>query len=513
MLVAVALIPLASGEVALPPPAVITVNAAHSMGIIPATAFGLNTEVWDKDLTSPAIPALLRRIGVGVLRYPGGSIADQYDWANNRLVPGQSGYVDPRNTFARFMQLVRQVGATALITVNYGSNFSGTGGGEPQEAAAWVRDADVTHHDQVRYWEIGNEVYGNGTYGVTWELDLHRHKGPAVYAENARRYIAAMKQADPHIQVGVVLTLPENWPWGLAPHWNRTVLRIVGRRVNFVAVHWYPQNPGHTSNAGLLASTRRIPAMMAILRREIEQGTGDRAAHIEVFVDETNSVSSDPGAQTTSIVNALFLDNDFMSWLEYGAANVSWWDLHNGANVSQDTKGGHRSEYGDYGLLSNGSRVQNVQEPPAETPFPTYYAYQMLRILARPGDTMIQAHSSQPLVDVYAVHQSNGDLGVMLVNTAASQAYRIRLHLSAYQAAKVVHGHRYDAHTHRVRTQRVALNSPITIPPYSVTVFILHPNNPPKHERETRFEPLSCRIAARRRSMMRRSLGDHVERL
>ena len=39
------------------------------------------------------------------------------------------------------------VGAQPLITVNYGSNPEGNGGGTPQYAAAWVKYADVTHHD------------------------------------------------------------------------------------------------------------------------------------------------------------------------------------------------------------------------------------------------------------------------------------------------------------------------------------------------------------------------------
>ena len=38
--------------------------------------------------------------------------------------------------------MMEKVGANALITVNYGMNSLGTGGGEPKEAAAWVAYAN-----------------------------------------------------------------------------------------------------------------------------------------------------------------------------------------------------------------------------------------------------------------------------------------------------------------------------------------------------------------------------------
>ncbi|MBE3568310.1 MAG: hypothetical protein IMW90_21540 [Thermogemmatispora sp.] len=54
------------------------------------------------------------------------------------------------------------VEAIPVITVHYGAGTS-------QEAVAWVRYANVTHHYDIKFWEIGNEVYGNGTCGAAWE--------------------------------------------------------------------------------------------------------------------------------------------------------------------------------------------------------------------------------------------------------------------------------------------------------------------------------------------------------
>jgi hypothetical protein len=62
-------------------------------------------------------------------------------------------------------------------------------------------------------WEIGNEVYGNRTYGSTWEYDVHV-KSPTTYAKNVVAYSQAMKAVDPSIRVGVVLTTPDARPDG-----------------------------------------------------------------------------------------------------------------------------------------------------------------------------------------------------------------------------------------------------------------------------------------------------------
>ena len=80
--------------------------------------------------------------------------------------------------FSQFMSVVRQAGAQAMVTVDYGTGDTigqqdGSGETGPQIAADWVRYANIEHHYGIRYWEIGNEVYGNGTYGADWEADAH----------------------------------------------------------------------------------------------------------------------------------------------------------------------------------------------------------------------------------------------------------------------------------------------------------------------------------------------------
>jgi hypothetical protein len=168
---------------------------------------------------------------------------------------------------------------TGVFTVNYGSNLDGSGGGIPQEAAAWVAYAmgdpsnklalgkDASAHDGqtvsywaslrssqplpsddgmnflrighpekvlIKYWEVGNEVYQNGYYGGQGnEEDLHapypkdakdnekqRKKNPNLSPDAYRKalleYSKAMKAVDGRIKVGASLDVPLSGDWNTA---------------------------------------------------------------------------------------------------------------------------------------------------------------------------------------------------------------------------------------------------------------------------------------------------------
>jgi alpha-L-arabinofuranosidase len=103
--------------------------------------------------------------GIKAVRYPGGSYADIVHW---QTCSSCGGYTAPGACFDSFINnLVTPAGATAIITVNYGSNPTCDGGGDTNEAAAWVAYANMTNHLGIKYWEIGNEQGGNGYYGTT----------------------------------------------------------------------------------------------------------------------------------------------------------------------------------------------------------------------------------------------------------------------------------------------------------------------------------------------------------
>ena len=213
----------------------VTVDASQTLATAQSAAIGMNVAVWDGQMNSSATPGLLSAAGIGAVRYPGGGYADGYHWQTHTV---DGGYVASNTEFDAFMGTVQAAGAQAIITANYGS-------GTAAEAAAWVEYANVAQGYGITYWEIGNEVYGNGLYGATWETDNHDSLTATTYATNLLEYTSAMKAVDPTIKIGAVLTTPGNWPDGIVGtgdtlDWNNTVLSIAGSEIDFVIVHHYP---------------------------------------------------------------------------------------------------------------------------------------------------------------------------------------------------------------------------------------------------------------------------------
>jgi len=482
-----------------------TVDACAARAKLPSMGVGLNVAAWDGSLIHPDIPGVIRSAGVHTLRYPGGSTSNNYHWLSNTPDDPSVGGTDARANFDAYMSVVKASGAEAMITVNYGS-------GTEQEAADWVRYANrggpryrgpvptypgasrKGHNFGIRYWEIGNELYGDGTYGAQWEVN-HKAHDPATYARGVVSYSAAMKAVDPSVRIGAVLTAPGNWPDGqtsdASPQpWNDTVLAIACGAMDFAVVHWYAQGPTGESDAALLAAPQKgastsvsytpgIPDMVATLRAKLAQSCGPRASSLPIMVTETNSVSYNPGKQTTSVVNALFLADQLTTWFENGVSNVDWWALHNSpfdGNADPSLHGDYA--FGDYGILSAGfTSAAGAVEPPLNTPFPAYFALEMLSHLGHGGDdTLVETTSSSELVAVHAVKQANGKVNVLLINKDPAASHDVVLSLSGASARGWAKVYRYGAGDTSISVRRKTVGGSsfrVTLQPYSLVTIQL----------------------------------------
>ncbi len=93
----------------------------------------------------------------------------------------------PEWTFDRFMDWTGKIPQSqALVCVNFGT-------GTPQEAADWVRYANVVKKYGVKKWHVGNEMDGNWEEGGPVD--------PAQYAIRFVEFVKAMKAVDPTIEI------------------------------------------------------------------------------------------------------------------------------------------------------------------------------------------------------------------------------------------------------------------------------------------------------------------------
>jgi hypothetical protein len=358
------------------------------------------------------LPEKLKAAGVTALRFPGGSYADCFHWKTTAETVGTTIYINPNDTFDHFMtKNVLPAGAEAIITVNYGSNAAGTGGGDPAEAADWARYANREKGWNIRYWEIGNEIGGNGYFGPGWEEDLHapydnnRKGNPALsqaaYGRNALEFIRAMKAVDPTIKVGVGVDMPDSNPGA----GNEPLLKEVKDKIDFVIVHWYPK-----SSSTDLTVTQDIQPQVAALRDQIAGNAGEAQRNIPFAITETNGGGS--GA-----ARALFATDTYLTWFEAGAFTVVWQEMHN-----------------DF--------LSEVKDVPLDTPSEPYYGMQMASTAARPGDVLVEAQSSTPMLSAHAVRRKDGGVALVLINKHPNQRFLVNVTIPGAPLAAT--GTRYD---------------------------------------------------------------------
>ncbi len=472
--------------VGVPPPSAanVSVNAGDVIRVVDNRLFGLNTAIYDSAFNTPETVSLLQAMDNKVLRFPGGSLSDEYHWATNTT---QNNTWTWATGFDAFANVARQTNAQAFITVNYGS-------GTPQEAADWVRNANVTRALGIKYWEIGNENYGS------WEFDTRaRPHDPYTYANAAKDYIAQMKAVDPAIKIGVVVTSGEDDYANYSDHpvvnprtgqthngWTPVVLatlKSLNVTPDFVIYHKYAQGPGSENDASLLQSARSWASDVANLRQMVSDYLGTAGASVEIVCTENNSVYSSPGKQTTSLVNGLFLADSIGQALQTELSTLIWWDLRNsqdGANNNGASLYGWRA-YGDYGVVSG-----------ANDRYPTYFVSRLLQWWARGGDQVVRATSDYNLLSVYAAKRTDGTLTLLVINKSPGAALSANVSLSGFTPAASATVRSYGVP--QDEAARTGSGSPdvaqstfsgagttfaYNFPAYSVTVLTLSPASAP----------------------------------
>jgi hypothetical protein len=474
----------------------VNVDATRVVRILDSPLTGINAAVWDSAFESQTTRALLTSMGAKILRFPGGSLSDEYHWQTNTTLNNTWQWA---TSFDDFASIATAVHSQSIITVNYGT-------GTADEAAAWVRYANVTKNYGFKYWEIGNENYG------TWETDRHPvAHDPYTYALEARDYIAKMKAEDPTIQIGVVVTTGEESYVNNRSHpatnprtgvvhngWTPVLLNTL-KSLNvipdFVIYHRYEQNPGNESDAGLLQSAATWKNDAADLRRQLSDYLGSAGDRVQIVCTENNSVSFDPGKQSTSLVNGLFLADSIGNLLQTEFKMFVWWDMRNGYLLDKNNSSslyGWRL-YGDYGVTS----VDHE-------PYPTYYVFKLLSHFTDSAGSVLEARSQSPLLAAYATRKADGRLSLMLINKSPTEEITAHIGIAGYapSASAVVYayGKAQDDAAKTLNgspdiTQTVfqgAANSfDYAVPPYSVTLLSLLPQ---RNDFELALKPSSQAI-------------------
>lgn len=174
-----------------------------------------------------------RRLGVPIVRWPGGNFTSPYHWEDG---------IGPREKRPRRLELAWGSEETNRFGTDEFLAWCAEVGAEPylahncrsvDEAVRWVEYTNYggdTHYTRlrgrepyrVRYWGLGNEVYGG------WQLG---HRTAAQYAADAREHAQFMRAVDPGLRF-VAVGLPNE-------EWTRPVIEQVGELADYVSIHLY----------------------------------------------------------------------------------------------------------------------------------------------------------------------------------------------------------------------------------------------------------------------------------
>ena len=232
------------------------------------------------------VESLIAAMRPAFIRWPGGNVAQDYRWTwgigprdgrplwtnlswKNEPEPGDVGTDE-------YVDLCRRVSALPSITVNVEGR-----GATAQEAAAWVEYCNgepstrygalraANGHPQphgVKYWELGNEIWGDWVRG---------HSDAATYARNYLRYSRAMRAVDPSIQL---VAVGDN-----DMRWNRTVLKIAGDSIDFLAIHHYYGRKEMAGDArNLMARPLHHERFYTDVERAIREETNGRPIRLAI---------------------------------------------------------------------------------------------------------------------------------------------------------------------------------------------------------------------------------------
>jgi hypothetical protein len=455
----------------------VLVESANKVATVSNLILGANMAGW-VDITESGLAPALSGSGFTATRWPGGSESDQYHWQTNTSCNG--GYTNANSKFDNFMtDVAKPANLDVAVTLNYGSNAACNGGGDPTEAAAWVSEAKSKGYG-VKYWTVGNEVYGS------WEYDLHAIKNdPTTYAAALKTgYYPDIKAADPNAQVGAVVEGNSSWD----------SIVLANAKYDFVELHFYYYGPGQENDQTLLTSG--APALTAEINTLKSELASAGRASTPIYVGELGSVYTNPGKQSMSIVQGLFTGEVLGELMNDGVFRATWWlgfggcsDSSSGANFSSSLYGWQN--FGGYMILSDGTPedgCSNATAVPRGTPFPSARAYQLMSQVAHEGEHALTVTTASSLSNVRAYAATHGSgYAVVLFNLSETASTPVNVGVDAMTSGSgatiTTYGKaQYDNSQQNVWTGPVTQNVgawqhtvPVTLPPWSMNVVILNP--------------------------------------
>ncbi len=214
---------------------------------------GENSDIPNVNGMRTDVVEALKEMKIPVLRWPGGCFADEYHWKDGigpkenrkKMINTHWGGVLEDNSFGthEYMELCRQLGCKSYINGNLGS-------GTVQEMSEWVEYmtfegispmADLRKANgreeawNVDFFGVGNENWGCGG-----------NMTPEYYANEYRRYQTYVRNYRGDRKIYKIACGPNASDY----NWMDTVMKIAGRYMDGISLHYYTVPHGWSGSKG-----------------------------------------------------------------------------------------------------------------------------------------------------------------------------------------------------------------------------------------------------------------------
>ena len=431
------------------PAVVVTVNYANTIAPVPRYIYGNNANVYMTQMVNePELIQSINQLSPHILRYPGGNLSNLFFW---NAKPGQlpQGVPNPlyggveeryreefwfgRNdtsitlSIDNYYKVLEMTHSTGIICVNYSYARYGTSDDPVAVAAKYAADWVRYDHGRTKYWEIGNENFGNWQAGYRINTVNNKDGQPEIitgelYGKHFKMFADSMRAAaraiGAEIKLGAgLLESAREWHTPTEKTWNSGFFKQAGNAADFFVIHSYytPWNE-NSSVATILNSaapvTREMMKFMQVTARQ------NKVEMKPVGLTEWN-IFAVGSKQQVSYINGIHAVLVLGELIKEKYAIACRWNLAN-----------NWGDGNDHGMFSQGG------EPgvPRWNPRPVFYYLIYFQRFC--GDHLINAYvNGDSNIVVYASGFNSGEAGVILINKGKT-AQSVQLKFEQFKVGK-----------------------------------------------------------------------------
>jgi hypothetical protein len=445
------------------PSAAVTIADPSTFEYLPTGFWGLNVPATQAFKTSDA--SGIANSPVTYLRFPGGDIAEEYNYTTAVLTSDSGSTSTARTTTAQFVTSCESMGCHAIMELPAEINNSAT-------AAYYAHYVVHTLNFQPAYWEIGNAVPGWDHFDQPWSqwggAQRTHVVTPSSFAAEVLQYVAAVKKVDGQakfIVFGSAMGEPD-----YAKAWISEIAAVDGHKISGISVHSYvmgnaPSNPTWSDLLNNLNGQYSMPDQVNADRGYMN--TNCPGCGLKLFISEANAAEVNNYTKILpTFVGELYIAADVVYGLNLRVSNIDWFC--------------YSSHYG--GAWING-HTQQMQY--------TLFT-QMFPYLDRA--TLHTTFSGPASFYAAATYSHNSGLALLLVNTNTSSKVAVNLAATGIVAGTTGKLHQWVSGATGPSNSSQTMGTTLTLPAESITILTIglsglaksaHPSSGPHTEKPT----------------------------